>query len=175
MTAIQLFCLAKKAHLEALLIVLVLHIRMLSAQWLKLVLLQDVIQQVGQQRPEQLAALLSSLEMYLHAVIGPQGQGRLLVSRGQGIWEWGADMAAAARLLQGLTLAADVVLPKAQTLIPLQYKNELPQRWATYSATDDVLSAQAGLTYCDSSATCRESFCCKGKAQIPAAVNAAPI
>ena len=107
-------------------------LRTLSAQWLKLVLLQDVIQQVGQQRPEQLPALLSSLEMYLHAVIGPQGQGRLLVSRGQGSWEWGADLAAAARLLQGLTLAADVVLPKGQALIPLQYKKELPQRWANY-------------------------------------------
>ena len=92
------------------------------------VLLQDVIQHIGQQHPEQLPALLSCLEGYLHAVIGPQQQGRLLVSHGQGSWEWGADLAAAARLLQGLTLAADVALPEGQALIPPQYQKELPQR-----------------------------------------------
>lgn len=90
--------------------------------------LQEVIQQVCKVQPDQLPALQAELRDYLDAVIGPQGQGRLLVSQGQGSWEWGADLAAAARLLQGLTLAADVVLPAGQALIPHQYKQELPQR-----------------------------------------------
>lgn len=92
--------------------------------------MQEVVQQLCQAQPEQLPALQSLLEDYLGRVIGHvQGQDRLLVTtEGQGIWQWGADLAAASRLLQGLTLAADLALPQGQSLIPSHYKAELPER-----------------------------------------------
>lgn len=70
--------------------------------------------------------LQRGVAQYLSAVIGTEGQGKLLVSN-QGNWEWGVDLPAAATLLQGLTLAADLK-PTGQSLIPASFKADLPQR-----------------------------------------------
>lgn len=75
-----------------------------------------------------LPPLQNGLASYLASVTGTEGQGKLLLSR-QGCWEWGVDLPAAATLLQGLTLAADLKLPTGLALLPPSFKADLPQRW----------------------------------------------
>ena len=88
---------------------------------------QELIEEAVQVWPKMLPHLQRGIGQYLSAVIGTEGQGKLLVSN-QGSWEWGVDLPAAATLLQGLTLAADLKLPKGQSLIPASFKADLPQR-----------------------------------------------
>lgn len=92
------------------------------------VAVQDVIQHLGQLDSNHISALQERLADYLNTVIGPEGQGRLLVSHGKGSWQWGRDLAAAASLIQGLTLAADAKLPQGHALVPPQFKADLPDR-----------------------------------------------
>ena len=86
------------------------------------------MEQAAQKRSSLLRPLQQGMATYLSAVTGAKGQGRLLVSRGQGVWEWGMDLPAAATLLQGLTLAADPNLPRGVQLIPASFQAELPQK-----------------------------------------------
>ena len=88
---------------------------------------QELIEEAAQVWPDMLSHLQRGIAQYLSAVIGTEGQGKLLVSN-HGNWEWGVDLPAAATLLQGLTLAADLKLPKGQSLIPTSFKTDLPQR-----------------------------------------------
>ena len=88
---------------------------------------QELIEEAAQVWPDMLPHLQRGIALYLSAVIGTEGQGKLLFSH-QGNWEWGVDLPAAATLLQGLTLAADSKLPKKQSLIPASFKAALPQR-----------------------------------------------
>lgn len=89
---------------------------------------QELIEQAAQVRPSMLPPLQEGLASYLASVTGTEGQGKLLLSR-QGCWEWGVDLPAAATLLQGLTLAADLKLPTGVALLPPSFKADLPQRW----------------------------------------------
>ena len=95
--------------------------------------LQELIQQAALKRPALLKPLQQGVSTYLSAVTGAEGQGRLLVSKGQGVWEWGVDLPAAATLLQGLTLAADPDLPRGVHLIPASFKADLPNKYALLS------------------------------------------
>ena len=90
--------------------------------------MQELIEQAAQKRPALLKPLQHGMATYLSAVTGTEGQGRLLVSKGQGVWEWGVDLPAAATLVQGLTLAADPNLPKGVHLIPASFKADLPYK-----------------------------------------------
>ncbi len=88
---------------------------------------QELIEEAAQVWPDMLPHLQRGIAQCLSAVIGTEGQGKLLVSN-QGNWEWGVGLPAAATLLQGLTLAADLRLPQGQSLIPASFKADLPQR-----------------------------------------------
>ena len=90
--------------------------------------MQELIEQAAQKRPALLKPLQHGMATYLSAVTGAEGQGRLLVSKGQGVWGWGVDLPAAATLVQGLTLAADPNLPKGVHLIPASFKADLPHK-----------------------------------------------
>lgn len=92
--------------------------------------MQELIQQAALKRPALLKPLQQGMATYLSAVTGTEGQGRLLISKGQGAWDWVVDMPAAATLLQGLTLAADPDLPKGVHLIPASFKADLPNKYA---------------------------------------------
>ncbi len=89
--------------------------------------LQELIEQAAQVRPGILQPLQEGMAHYLTSVTGTEGKGRLLVSK-QGSWESGVDPPAAATLLQGLTLAAELKLPKGVSLIPASFRADLPQR-----------------------------------------------
>ncbi|KAL3135934.1 hypothetical protein ABBQ32_006979 [Trebouxia sp. C0010 RCD-2024] len=89
---------------------------------------KELIEQAAQKRPSLLKPLQHGMATYLSAVTGAEGQGRLLVSRRQGVWEWGMDLPAAATLLQGLTLAADPNLPRGAQLIPASFQADLPHK-----------------------------------------------
>lgn len=91
--------------------------------------MQEFIEQAAKKRPSLLQPLQQGMATYLSAVTGAEGQGRLLVSRGQGVWEWGMDLPAAATLLQGLTLAANPNLPRGAHLIPASFQADLPHKY----------------------------------------------
>ena len=93
-----------------------------------------------------LPPLQNGLASYLASVTGTEGQGKLLLSR-QGCWEWGVDLPAAATLLQGLTLAADLKLPTGLALLPPSFKADLPQRWVCVLGAS-VACCAAGRTLC---------------------------
>ncbi|DBA87792.1 TPA: hypothetical protein ACH3X1_004789 [Trebouxia sp. C0004] len=94
---------------------------------------KELIEEAAQVWPGMLPHLQRGIGRYLSAVIGTEGQGTLLVSD-RGDWEWGVDLPAAATLLQGLTLAADLKLPQGQSLIPASFKADLPQRFLFLAA-----------------------------------------
>lgn len=84
------------------------------------------MEQAAEKRPGLMRPLQQGMAAYLSAVTGAEGQGRLLVAKGQGVWKWGVDLPAAAILLQGLTLAADLKLPKGIDLVPPTFRANLP-------------------------------------------------
>ena len=90
--------------------------------------MQELIEQAAQKRPALLRPLQNGMATYLSVVTGAEKQGRLLVSKGQGVWGWGVDLPAAATLVQGLTLAADPNLPRGVHLIPASFKADLPHK-----------------------------------------------
>ncbi|KAK9829312.1 hypothetical protein WJX72_005143 [[Myrmecia] bisecta] len=91
---------------------------------------KELLEAAATSEPALLQSLRTALDEYLSPLLSGSGSGRLLISK-DGVWEWGLDLPAAAALLHGLTLVAELKVDATLALMPASVKASLPAKFLT--------------------------------------------